>query len=80
MSKPFSGVEGELYARDHLRKLKVDSDQWLVLYECPDTGQYWVQSYPHSEMHGGGPPRFDRATPEEVARLFPDVTLTPGNR
>jgi hypothetical protein len=30
---------------------------WTVGYSCPDTGRLWLLDHPHSELHGGGPPR-----------------------
>ena len=28
---------------------------WSTLYLDPADGRYWEHTYPHSEMHGGGP-------------------------
>lgn len=51
------GADAKLYARRHLKKIRVDSELWTIEYECPDTGTRWVMDFPHSEYHGGGPPR-----------------------
>jgi hypothetical protein len=42
-----------------LEKLAVSSESggWEILYRDPDDGRYWELTYPHSEMHGGGPKR-----------------------
>jgi hypothetical protein len=32
-------------------------------------------TYPHGEMHGGGPPALDCLAPEEVSARYPLVTL-----
>jgi hypothetical protein len=42
-----------------LQKLAVspESGGWEILYRDPDDGRYWELTYPHSEMHGGGPKR-----------------------
>ena len=29
---------------------------WETLFRDKDDGRYWEQTYPKSEMHGGGPP------------------------
>ena len=29
---------------------------WMTLYQDPTDGRYWEHIYPHSDMHGGGPP------------------------
>ena len=33
-----------------------DESGWVHLYVDPTSGRYWELSYPHGEMHGGGPP------------------------
>lgn len=38
-----------------LERVGVDASGWLALYRDRVTGQRWELSYPHSEMHGGGP-------------------------
>jgi hypothetical protein len=49
---------GHLISR-HLQKIAVclESGGWEVLYRDPRDGRYWELTYPHSEMHGGGPKR-----------------------
>jgi hypothetical protein len=32
------------------------SGGWDKLFRDPADGRYWLLTYPHSEMHGGGPP------------------------
>ncbi len=39
-----------------LECLATSEDGWERLYRAPDDGRYWELFYPHSEMHGGGPP------------------------
>jgi hypothetical protein len=53
------GREAQDYA-DHLRQLKVDPVNWETLYECPITGKHWLETFPQSNLHGGGPPRLTR--------------------
>jgi hypothetical protein len=40
---------------NHLRRLA--GGNWVTLYVDPLDGRFWELSYPHSAMHGGGPPR-----------------------
>ncbi|GLI28281.1 hypothetical protein ARHIZOSPH14_25230 [Agromyces rhizosphaerae] len=70
-------AEARHYATEHLQRLAVDNETWSVTYECPGTGRKWLLDYPHSEYHGGGPPRlrqldFD-GTPLEVVLKDPDL-------
>ena len=39
-----------------LRRRATDATGWDTLYEDPRDGRLWELIYPHSEMHGGGPP------------------------
>lgn len=40
----------------HLEEVATDASGWEKLYRDPDDGRYWERTYPHGEMHGGGPP------------------------
>jgi hypothetical protein len=52
-----TGIEALLYAKEHLKQISVDADQWEIEYLCPETNQHWTLDYPQSELQGGGPPR-----------------------
>ena len=57
-----AGVEGDLTCRRirwliEARLERVGAGDWAVLYVDPHDGRLWELTYPHSEMHGGGPPR-----------------------
>jgi hypothetical protein len=41
----------------YLNRVKADESGWNTLFRDPSDGRYWELTYPHSEMHGGGPPR-----------------------
>jgi hypothetical protein len=43
--------------KNYLTKLKVDTSGWNTLYQDPSDGRRWELTFPHSEIHGGGPPR-----------------------
>lgn len=51
------GAEALMYAEAHLKRIRVDADNWEVEYIDDSTGELWVMDYPESELHGGGSPR-----------------------
>ncbi len=55
--------EAKEYADGHLDQVEVRADGWEVVYRCASTGVRWLEDYPHSEEHGGGPMRL-RQLPE----------------
>lgn len=52
----------------HLQEVAIskESGGWDTLFKDPDDGRYWERTYPHSEMHGGGPPRLALLSMEEA--------------
>ncbi|NLX06645.1 MAG: hypothetical protein GXY33_16025 [Phycisphaerae bacterium] len=58
--RELNGAEAQEFARLHLNLIRVDVESWITEYVCPETGGRWIEDYPHSEMHGGGPPRLRR--------------------
>jgi hypothetical protein len=52
-------VETRIYAlvEQYLEHVADSSNGWGSLYRDPLDGRLWELSYPHSEMHGGGPAR-----------------------
>ena len=44
------------------------------LYRAAD-GRVWELTHPHGEMHGGGPPRLESFSSNEVGANYPDVNL-----
>jgi hypothetical protein len=50
----------ESYVDGHLQLVASDEAAWTDDYVCPQTGARWRRSWPHSELHGGGPSRLDR--------------------
>ena len=51
------GNDADEYAKNHLKEISVDVENWQVTYECPVIGLKWLKDFPHSELHGGGSPR-----------------------
>lgn len=43
---------------------------WSTLYRDPVDGRYWELSYPHSEMHGGGPRSLTHLSDEAVKNKY----------
>jgi hypothetical protein len=64
------GNKGEEFARKNLVQVVVDVENWQVLHRNPKTGEYWKESFPRSEMHGGGPALFEKISEEEAKRAF----------
>ena len=52
--------------------IDAESGGWDKLYRDPVDGRYWLLTYPHSEMHGGGPPQLKHLplTEQEVKEKF----------
>ncbi len=48
----FEGYSEELIERKKLRKVTIDSDNWLIFYQNEKAN--WIEFYPFSENHGGG--------------------------
>ena len=55
--KEFLGRDAEVYAKEHLKQVKVNPETWEVEYVDPETGARWLMDYPNGEAHGGGEPR-----------------------
>jgi hypothetical protein len=66
---------------ESLQQVGVDekSGGWEKLFRDPGDGRYWLLSYPHGEMQGGGPPALRHLvlTDQEVKERFvsPDVWI-----
>ena len=64
------GREGQEYARGHLEQLMVNDVKWIVLHRCPVTGKYWIEHFPQSSGHAGGPPEFRQISEETATAQF----------
>lgn len=47
----------QTYAQAHLVEVDRDVSGWTTTYRCPELGILWLEDWPWSEMHGGGPRR-----------------------
>ena len=59
----------------HLRKIGVSErwGAWQTLFQDPDDRRYWEQTYPRSEMQGGGPPTLQVLTREQAREKYGNV-------
>lgn len=53
-----------------LQQVATDKSGWDVLYRDPLDGRYWEHTYPHGEMHGGGPPRLSVIGAEQARAKY----------
>jgi len=60
----------EWLIRENLEKIA--GGGWETLYRDREDGRYWELTYPHSEWHGGGPPRLTNLSADQ-ARVKYDV-------
>ena len=61
----YEGSDAEKFAAD-LVKLKINKDDWSILYRCKECGNFWEKILPHAEVHGGGPVELHLVTNEYV--------------
>jgi hypothetical protein len=54
------GNEALVYARERLKEVRTDVQNWTTEYLDESTGERWLMDYPRSELQGGGPPRLRR--------------------
>jgi hypothetical protein len=54
-----------------LKKIASDESGWNMLYFHERTSAYWEKTYPNSEFHSGGQPKFKRIElSEEVKNKY----------
>ncbi len=52
------------------RLLEMKHNRAAALWKNPQTGEFWKECFPHSELHGGGPAEFVQITQEEAKSEF----------
>ena len=62
--------EVDIYIDLNLVKVKTDESGWVTIYLHKTTNQYWVQTYPNSEMHGGGQPKLEQIAAAVAKKKF----------
>jgi hypothetical protein len=57
---------------NHLRRVVVrkQSGAWETLFQDPDDGRYWEQTYPESHLHGGGPPTLTHLSKDQAEAKY----------
>jgi len=60
----------EVLLAEHLKKVASSADGWAQLYLDPNDGRLWQLTYPHSDMHGGGPQKLEVISPESAKELY----------
>ena len=61
----------ELIGR-YLEKIAVSPEfgAWETLYRDPNDRRYWELTYPHGQMHGGGPKRLTTLSAQEASAKY----------
>src|SRR5690349_15522094 len=61
----------------HLKKITISKKwgAWETLFQDPDDGRYWEQTYPQGEMQGGGPPALSCISKEEAQKKYDQKDL-----
>lgn len=54
----------------YLLKISQDESGWERLYQDTEDKRYWELTYPHSEMHCGGPLRLTNISNTEAHRKY----------
>jgi Immunity protein 27 len=56
----------------HLHKIAISKQwgAWETLFQDPDDGRYWEQTYPSGDMHGGGPPALNVLSKEQAKAKY----------
>jgi hypothetical protein len=63
--------------RTYLKELGRDASGWDVLFRDPEDGRLWELTYPHSELHGGGPPQLRCLRVDEARAKYGGVADQP---
>jgi len=53
-----------------LEELASANGGWDTLFRDKNDGRYWERTYPHGEMHGGGPPRLARVSEKQAREKY----------
>ncbi len=62
------GVDAERFIERELTEVAVNSTLWEAIFLAASTGEYWLETFPHSERHGGGPLDLELVSPDLVRR------------
>jgi hypothetical protein len=62
---------------NYLQKIGSSADGWDILHRDPADGRYWELTYPHSEVHGGGPPLLTWLSVDQARSKYGSVISGP---
>ena len=51
-------------------EVATDDSGWETLYEDEDSKEYWVRTFPDSQLHGGGFPILTQLSKQEAKKKF----------
>jgi hypothetical protein len=60
----------EWLTTEYLIEVGEYANGWNKLYKDPEDNRYWELTYPESETHGGGAPRLENISSEEVKQKY----------
>ena len=60
----------EWLTKHYLKQIAIDGSGWETLYMDPGDGRLWEQTYPQSEMNGGGPRRLHVITADAATKKY----------
>ena len=58
-----------------LERIANDASGWKVLFRDPRDGRLWELTYPHGEMHGGGPRRLHVISRDKAAAKYEHAAI-----
>ncbi len=64
------GERAEQFLESSCHRIAEDSTGWEVLFREVDSTTFWIQSYPNSEVHGGGEMLVTEITEREARERF----------
>jgi hypothetical protein len=70
--------DAECKLREGLVEIFSAEGGWSVYYHQPGTGQYWYLSFPESPLHGGGLPRLEEVSLEQVQQAQQEARTIQG--
>ena len=55
--------------------VKRATGNWTILFQDPADRRFWQLTYPHGEMHGGGPPKLQAIDAATAASVFGEAAV-----
>ena len=61
---------------NYLIEIGRDFSGWEILYRDPADGRLWELTYPHGDMHGGGPPTLRQISIDSAQEKYRNASTT----